>query len=63
MEGTLVAWLVREGDSVKRDQPIAEITTDKVDTELPSPVEGRIVTLHRRPGDPLGAGPFITFEV
>ncbi len=39
-EGTVSRWLKQEGDSVKEDEPIVEIMTDKVNTELPSPVSG-----------------------
>lgn len=41
--GTIVAWLVEPGDEIAVDQPIAEISTDKVDTEIPSPVAGTVV--------------------
>jgi pyruvate dehydrogenase E2 component (dihydrolipoyllysine-residue acetyltransferase) len=39
-EGTVVRWLKKIGDSVKRDEPILEISTDKVDAEIPSPAAG-----------------------
>jgi 2-oxoglutarate dehydrogenase E2 component (dihydrolipoamide succinyltransferase) len=39
-EGTITKWLKKEGDLVKRDEPLFEISTDKVDTEIPSPVAG-----------------------
>lgn len=39
-EGTITKWLKKEGDLVRRDEPLFEISTDKVDTEIPSPVEG-----------------------
>jgi 2-oxoglutarate dehydrogenase E2 component (dihydrolipoamide succinyltransferase) len=39
-EGTLTKWLKQPGDTVKRDEPIFEISTDKIDTEIPSPVAG-----------------------
>lgn len=39
-EGTIIAWLKSVGDKVQKDEIIYEITTDKVDTEIPSPVEG-----------------------
>ncbi len=39
-EGTLTKWLKQPGDSVKRDEPVFEISTDKIDTEIPSPVAG-----------------------
>ena len=43
--GTLVAWLVAEGDTVTKGQAIAEISTDKVDTEIPSPRAGTVTRL------------------
>jgi len=39
-EGTVSRWLKKEGDFVKEDEPVVEITTDKVNTELPSPASG-----------------------
>ena len=42
-EGTLSKWLKKVGDQVKRDEPIFEISTDKVDAEIPSPVAGTLV--------------------
>jgi pyruvate dehydrogenase E2 component (dihydrolipoamide acetyltransferase) len=39
-EGTITKWLKKVGDSVQRDEPIFEISTDKVDAEIPSPVAG-----------------------
>ena len=42
-EGTLTVWLKEIGDSVERDEPLFEITTDKVDAEIPSPVAGVLV--------------------
>src|SRR5262252_2872901 len=44
-EGTISKWLVREGDLVQKDQPIASIATDKADTELPAPSTGRVTKL------------------
>ncbi len=52
-EGTVTKWLVREGDVVAKDQPIAEIGTDKADSELPAPAGGRVVKLHAQEGDVL----------
>jgi len=40
VEGTLAKWLVKEGDRVERDQPLVEVTTDKVDAEIPAPEAG-----------------------
>ncbi len=39
-EGTITRWLAKVGDSVERDQPLFEISTDKVDAEIPSPADG-----------------------
>lgn len=44
-EGIITAWLVEVGDTVEVDQPIVEISTDKVDTEIPSPVAGVVQEL------------------
>src|SRR5258708_33250131 len=40
VEGTLTKWLKKKGDHVERDEPLFEISTDKVDTEIPAPVAG-----------------------
>lgn len=45
VEGTVAKWLVKEGDWVERDQPILEVSTDKVDSEIPSPSAGRVVKI------------------
>ena len=42
VEGTLTKWLKKKGDHVERDEPLFEISTDKVDTEIPSPVAGTL---------------------
>ncbi len=39
-EGTITRWLKQEGDQVEADEPLFEVSTDKVDTEVPSPVAG-----------------------
>src|SRR5580693_3909207 len=44
-EGTISKWLVREGEAVQKDQPLVSIATDKADSELPSPVSGRVTKL------------------
>ncbi|MGB6941893.1 MAG: biotin/lipoyl-containing protein, partial [Bryobacteraceae bacterium] len=40
VEGTLTKWLKKAGEHVDRDEPLFEISTDKVDTEIPSPTAG-----------------------
>ena len=44
-EGTIVKWYKKIGDKVKKDEIIYEITTDKVDTEIPSPVDGTLIEI------------------
>ncbi|MFY9222287.1 MAG: dihydrolipoamide acetyltransferase family protein [Blastocatellia bacterium] len=44
-EGTIVKWIKKVGDEVKRDEPLFEISTDKVDAEIPSPVAGVLVEI------------------
>src|ERR1700678_2706953 len=41
-EGTLTKWLKKVGDTVQRDEPLFEISTDKVDAEIPSPAAGTL---------------------
>src|SRR5262245_3244234 len=45
VEGTILKWLKTEGDAVARDEPLFEISTDKVDTEVPSPVAGTVTKI------------------
>jgi 2-oxoisovalerate dehydrogenase E2 component (dihydrolipoyl transacylase) len=56
-EGTVDRWLKQEGDMVRRDEPIVEVVTDKVNAEIPSPFEGRLVRIQVGPGQtvPIGA--------
>src|SRR5271155_5453599 len=42
VEGTLTKWLKKAGEHVERDEPLFEISTDKVDTEIPSPSAGTL---------------------
>ena len=50
VEGTLVRWLKKPGELVKRDEPLFEISTDKVDTEIPSPGEGVLAEVRVKEG-------------
>jgi 2-oxoglutarate dehydrogenase E2 component (dihydrolipoamide succinyltransferase) len=50
-EGTITKWLVEVGDKVERDQPLLEISTDKVDAEIPSPADGVILEIRAQEGD------------
>ena len=51
-EGTITKWLVKPGDKVERDQPLLEISTDKVDAEIPSPVAGMLKEIKAEEGRP-----------
>ena len=51
VEGEIVAWKVKEGDTVKLDQPLVEVMTDKATVELPSPRAGVIKKIHFKDGD------------
>src|ERR1700712_4786334 len=55
-EGTVLEWHKQEGDAVAVDETIVEISTDKVDAEVPSPVAGTIVKLHAAEGDTVAVG-------
>jgi pyruvate dehydrogenase E2 component (dihydrolipoamide acetyltransferase) len=44
-EGTVTRWLKKVGDSVEVDEPLVEVSTDKVDTEIPSPVAGMLISI------------------
>ncbi len=50
-EGTIVRWLKQVGDSVKRDEPLFEISTDKVDAEIPSPASGVLSEIKVKEGE------------
>lgn len=50
-EGTLVRWLKKVGDTVDRDEPLFEISTDKVDAEIPSPTGGVLLAVHVKEGE------------
>ncbi len=50
-EGTIVRWIRKVGDQVDRDEPLFEISTDKVDAEIPSPVAGVLVEIRAREGE------------
>ncbi len=58
-EGTILEWRVKAGDSIKRDDTIVEISTDKVDVELPSPASGIVSELLVEEGDTVTVGQVI----
>ncbi|HSL91544.1 MAG TPA: dihydrolipoamide acetyltransferase family protein [Candidatus Limnocylindrales bacterium] len=51
VEGVVAKWLVKAGDPVDKDQPLVEISTDKVDAEIPSPVAGVVVEILAKEGE------------
>lgn len=56
MEGTILKWLKQPGDRVERDEPLLEISTDKVDTEVPSPESGILAELLYKENDTVEIG-------
>ena len=54
VEGTLTKWLKKPGDTVERDEPLFEISTDKVDTEIPSPSAGTLTEVLVQEGATVG---------
>src|SRR5207249_10081130 len=50
-EGTLVKWLKKPGDKIARDEPLFEISTDKVDAEIPSPAAGVLKEIKVKEGE------------
>lgn len=56
MEATILNWLKQEGDRVEEDEPVLEIATDKVDSEVPSPVAGTITKILFQPDDVVEVG-------
>src|SRR5512140_2343158 len=50
-EGTITKWLVKVGEKVERDQPLFEISTDKVDAEIPSPAAGVLLEIRHQEGE------------
>jgi len=58
-EGTIVKWLKQVGDSVGRDEPLLEISTDKVDAEVPSPAAGVLLEILAKEGETVGVNAVI----
>src|SRR5881398_3148256 len=55
-EGTITKWLKREGEQVEADEPLLEISTDKVDTEVPSPASGTLTQIFVQEGETVDVG-------
>ncbi len=58
-EGVVLAWLVAVGDEVEVDQPLLEISTDKIDTEIPSPIAGVVTEIRAEVDDTIEVGQVI----
>ena len=58
-EGTLTKWLKKVGDTVQRDEPIFEISTDKVDAEIPSPIAGTLTEIKVQEGQTVSVGSIV----
>ena len=58
-EGTVDKWLKHEGDLVKRDEPLVEVVTDKVNAEIPSPFEGKLLKIAVAEGETVRVGAVI----
>src|SRR3989475_10152869 len=58
-EGTVEKWLKSEGDRSKRDAPLVEVVTDKVNAEIPSPFEGKLVKIAATEGETVRVGAVI----
>ena len=55
-EATILKWTKKEGDTIKADEAVLEIATDKVDSEVPSPVAGTLVKVYYNEGDVVAVG-------
>ncbi len=59
IEATINKWLVSEGTMVREDDPLVEVATDKVDSEVPAPAEGKIVSIIAKEGSVIKIGEII----
>src|ERR1700753_3466509 len=55
-EGSVLEWHKQEGDEVSEDETLVEISTDKVDAEVPAPISGTVIKIHAAEGDTVGVG-------
>src|SRR5438105_4172946 len=60
-EGTILRWLKKPGDKVEKDEPIVEISTDKVDTEVPSPFTGILSKIVAQEKETIAVGKTLAF--
>ena len=55
-EGEVVRWFVKAGDTVREDDPLVSVLTDKANVEIPSPKSGRVLSLHAQVGEKVKVG-------
>src|SRR5476651_2911630 len=55
-EATVARWFKKEGDAVKRDEPLLELETDKVTVEVPAPADGAMESISVKAGDTVQVG-------
>src|SRR5262245_37661451 len=55
-EGTVVRWIKKVGDAIERDEPLFEISTDKVDAEIPAPAAGVLLSIAAEVGETVPVG-------
>src|SRR5262245_54811087 len=60
-EVTVIKWLKQEGDSVNELEPLLEVNTDKVDTEIPAPTSGTVLKIVAEEGAPVKVGTVLAF--
>jgi 2-oxoglutarate dehydrogenase E2 component (dihydrolipoamide succinyltransferase) len=58
-EGTITRWFKKVGDTIAADEPLFEVSTDKVDTEVPSPIAGVLTEIRVAEGDTVAVGTVI----
>ena len=56
VEGTVARWLIRESQPVRQDEPLLQVTTDKVDTEIPAPASGMLLKIYVPEGQTVPKG-------
>ena len=56
MNATVIQWFKKEGEAIKKDEPLLEVATDKVNSEIPSPVSGIVKKIHAMPDQELNVG-------
>jgi 2-oxoglutarate dehydrogenase E1 component len=62
-EGTVLEWHKQEGDAVEADETLVEVSTDKVDAEVPAPASGTLVKIHAAEGETVAVGSVLRLRV